>query len=170
MRAKGFADWIDVINEWVGRMISFLIIPMTLITTIEVILRYVFNRPTIWAWDVNMMLLGAFTVLTGGYTLLKGGHVAMDIFVSRLSLRIRALLALITSVLFFFSIGLLVWQGGIASGESFMTREQINSIWGPPLYPLKLLWPVGAFLLLLQGVAIFIRDLKEVQSREAKHQ
>jgi TRAP-type mannitol/chloroaromatic compound transport system permease small subunit len=170
MEARSWLDWIDVINEWVGRMVSFLIIPMTVITVIEVILRYVFSRPTLWAWDINMMILGAFTVMTGGYVLLKEGHVAMDVFVANLSLRVRAVIALVTSVLFFFSIGLLVWQGGIAAWESFVMREQVNSVWSPPLYPLKMLWPIGVFLLLLQGVAKFIRDLNDAWSKEAKNQ
>ena len=169
MEARSWLGWIDVVNEWVGRILSFLIIPMTVITVIEVILRYVFNRPTLWAWDINTMLLGAFTVLTGGYVLLKDGHVAMDVFVSRFSLRVRAVVALVTSLLFFFSIGLLVWQSGISAWESFMMREQVNSVWGPPLYPLKILWPIGVFLVLLQGVAKFIRDLNDARSKEAKN-
>jgi TRAP-type mannitol/chloroaromatic compound transport system permease small subunit len=169
MKARSWLEWIDVINEWAGRILSFFILPMTVITVIEVILRYVFNRPTIWAWDINIMILGAFTVMTGGYVLLKEGHVAMDIFASRFSLRVRAVIALVTSLLFFFSIGLLLWQSGVAGWESFLMREQLNSIWSPPLYPLKILWPIGVFLLLLQGVAKFIRDLNDARSKEAKN-
>jgi TRAP-type mannitol/chloroaromatic compound transport system permease small subunit len=169
MEKKTWLGWIDHLNEWVGYVTSFLILPMTLITTFEVILRYVFNRPTEWAWDVNMMLLGAFTVLTGGYVLLKEGHVTMDVFVAKLSIRTRAVIALITSVLLFFSVGLLIWQSGVAAEESFMMREQLNSIWSPPIYPLKILWPLGALLLILQGVATFVRDLKKARSKEARN-
>ena len=166
MRAKRFADWIDILNEWVGYVLSFLILPMTLISVIEVILRYVFNRPTIWAWDINMMLLGALTVMAGGYALLKEGHVAMDVFVSRVSVRVRAVIALITALLFFFGIGILIWQSGIAAWDSFLMREEVNSVWRPPLYPLKMLWPIGILLLVLQGVAGFIRNLNKARSKE----
>jgi TRAP-type mannitol/chloroaromatic compound transport system permease small subunit len=167
MRAKGFADRIDIISERVGYVVSFLILPMTLISVIEVILRYVFNRPTIWAWDVNMMLLGGLTVMAGGYALLKEGHVAMDAFVSRMSPRGRAVTAVITSLLFFFGIGILAWQSGVAAWDSFLMREEVNSVWRPPLYPLKMLWPIGVLLLLLQGVAGFIRNLNKTRSKEA---
>ncbi len=166
MRPKGFADRIDILNERVGYFVSFLVLPMTLISVIEVILRYVFNRPTIWAWDTNMMLLGALTVMAGGYALLKEGHVAMDAFVSRMSLRGRAVTALVTSLLFFFGIGILAWQSGIAAWDSFLMREEVNSVWKPPLYPLKILWPIGVFLLLLQGVAGFIRNFDKAKSKE----
>jgi TRAP-type mannitol/chloroaromatic compound transport system permease small subunit len=168
MQTRSFSGFIDCLNEWVGYVISFLILPMTLISVMEVVLRYVFNRPTIWGWDVNVMLLGAFSVLTGGYVLLKEGHVTMDVFVSRASPRVRAVIALTTSLLFFFCIGLLVWQGGLEARDSIVIREKVNSVWGPPLYPLKILWPIGAILLLLQGVANFMRDLKTARSKEAK--
>lgn len=170
MQMKPSLGWIDILNEWVGRVLSLLIIPMTLIAVIEVILRYVFNRPTIWAWDINMMLLGAFSILAGGYVLLKQGHVTMDVVVTRLSPRVRAVIALITSLLFFYCMGLLLWQSGLAAQESIMIREEINSVWGPPIYPLKILWPIGVFLLLLQGVAAFIRDLKTARSKRASRQ
>lgn len=53
-RIKLCLRYIDAINECTGKGVGFLIIPITLIITLEVILRYVFNRPTIWAWDVNL--------------------------------------------------------------------------------------------------------------------
>lgn len=166
MEAKSFLHLADTINEWVGKVVGFLIIPITTITVLEVMLRYIFNRPTIWAWDMNLMLMGAFTILPAGYVLLKGGHVAIDLYVVRLSPRRRAMVDLFTSGLFFISIGLLLWQSGIAAFESVQRKEIINSVWGPPLYPLKILWPIGALVLLLQGVAKFIRDLAIVCSKE----
>jgi len=166
MKIKSFLHLIDAINERVGRFVAFLIIPISVITVLEVILRYIFNRPTIWAWDMNLMLMGAFTILAGGYVLLKGGHVAIDMYTVRLSPRRRAMVDLITSALFFISVGLLLWQSVISAFESVQKREIINSIWGPPLYPLKILWPIGAFLLLIQGMVKFIRDLAVIYSKE----
>ncbi|GAH80376.1 unnamed protein product [marine sediment metagenome] len=40
-----------------------------------------------------------------------------------------------------------------------MLLERSTSVWHPPLYPLKLTMPIAAFLILLQGLAKFIRDL-----------
>jgi TRAP-type mannitol/chloroaromatic compound transport system permease small subunit len=166
MEKKPWLGRIDILNERVGYVISFLIIPMTLIAVTEVILRYVFNRPTIWAWDINMMLLGAFSILSGGYVLLKGGHVTMDVVILRLSPRVRAVIGLITSLVFFFSMAILMWQSAVEARDSLLIREKVNSVWGPPIYPLKMLWPIGAFLLFLQGVVIFIRDLNTARSKE----
>lgn len=168
MKLRLFSEYVDKINDRVGHLIAFLIIPITCITVLEVILRYAFNRPTIWAWETNIMLMGAFTIMVGGYVLLTGGHVIVDLFVGSLSPRARAIVDLITSLLFFFCIGLLVWQGGLAAWKSLLLREKNNTIWGPPIYPLKMLWPVGAFLLLLQGLTKFFRDLNTARSKRGK--
>lgn len=135
------------------------IFPLVALAMIEVILRYVFNSPTIWVWDVNVQLLAAITVLGTGYTLLAKGHVSVDILVSRFSPQKRAIIDLSAAVVFFGSVGVIVWQTGIAAWVSLETRELYTSIWQPPIYPLKIMIAVGAFLLFLQGIVKFIRDL-----------
>ena len=158
-RLRFFLQAVDTINEWTGKIVAWLIIPMVLLATYEVILRYVFNRPTIWVWEVNQWLMAGLTILMGGYILLKGGHVVVDVFVVKLSPRTRAMVDLVTSVLFFISIGLLLWGGTSQALESLAKREASGTIFRGPIYIVKMAWPLGVFLLLLQGAAKFIRDL-----------
>ena len=154
-----FCRGVDIVNEWTGKTVRWLIIPLTLIVVIEVTLRYVFNRPTIWAWDINVQLLGAMVILAGGYTLLQGGFISVDVFSTRLSPRARAITELATAVLFFISIIVLLWKTADAAWESMLIRETMMSYFRPPIYPFRVLMVVGVFLLLLQGIAKFIRDL-----------
>lgn len=150
---------IDLINEWVGRVAAFAILPLTFIAAFEVVMRYAFNRPTIWAWDINVQL-GAFLAIMGaGYTFLHGGHVIVDVLVNRFSPRQRALIDLITAWLFFFAVAILIWKSGMEAWGAFKIRESFGSVWNPPIYPLKIAIPVGAFLLMLQVGAKFVRDL-----------
>lgn len=162
---------IDLLNEWVGRTVAYAVLPLTFITFFEVVMRYAFNRPTIWAWDVNVQLFGFIIIMGAGYTLLHGGHVIVDFAVSRFSLRQRALIDLITAWLLFFACAILIWKSGMVAWSSFMMKEAHTSVWGPPIYPLKMVIPIGAFLLMLQAVAKFVRDLiiviapKEIQKK-----
>ncbi len=150
--------YIDLINDWAGKMFSFAFIPLTLIAVFEVVSRYIFNRPTVWAWDINIQLLAIITMFGGGYTLLKGEHVIVDIFVNRISLRKRAVIDSITGLLILFAVGVLVWEATQMGWESFLRRETLPSIWQPAIYPLKMTVPIGALLLFLQGLAMFIRN------------
>jgi len=158
--AETFCRVVDAINMRAGSIFSLLILAITAITINEVISRYAFNHPWIWSWDINMQLASAFAVFAGGYTLLTKGHVMVDIVVLRASPRTRAIIDLITAILFFGICVLLIWKGGEASWRSFVTREAYTSMWEPPIYMLKMAIPVGVFLLFLQGIAKFIRDLK----------
>jgi TRAP-type mannitol/chloroaromatic compound transport system permease small subunit len=148
-----------MINEWTGKIAAWLIMPLVFIATFEVILRYVFNRPTTWAWDINQWLMAGLTILMGGYILLKNGHVTVDVIVRRLSPRARAIIDLVTFLVFFVGIVALLWAGTGQAWQALMRREESGTIFRGPIYLVKMAWPVGVFMLLLQGVAKFIRDL-----------
>ena len=160
MRILGaILNTIDSISEWSGRIIIFLLPIVVLEMTYEVVVRYGFNAPTEWSYEVTIFGCGTIIIIGGAYTLLHKGHVNVDLVYSHLSLRRKAILDLISSVLFFLYVGVLVWLGGKIGVKSVMFFEHSDSLWAPPLYFFKMALPVGASLLLLQGLAKFIRDL-----------
>ena len=161
-----FLQGIDLLNEWSGKIFSWLIIPMTLLVAAEVTLRYVFSRPTIWAWDVIVQLMGLIIVFSGGYTLLKNAHIGVDYLVEGISKKKSAIIDLLTYPLFLFSIGMLFWIATETAWISVQTREAYNSFWRPPIYPFKVAIFVGILLFLLQGIARFIRSFLIVFSRK----
>ena len=88
--AYGFRTTIEVIErfaEWTGRVIAWLIIPMTVAVTWEVVARHFFRAPTIWAFDVVYMLYGTHFMLGTAYTLMRIGHVRTDMLYSNWSIR-----------------------------------------------------------------------------------
>ena len=165
-RLRLLAQWIDTLNKRVGESISYLFLPLLVITGLEVTLRYVFNRPTIWAWDVNIHLFAVIVTVGGGYVLLSGRFVVVDILVTHLSAKGRARLNLITSILIFFVIAILVWLGGKEAWYSWITRERFTSLWEPILYPVRFLVFIGFILLFFQVVSRFIHNLLIATGRE----
>ena len=161
-KADAFCQRVDSINSWAGKIVAWAVIPIMVFIVIEVVLRYVFNNPTIWVWDVNVQLLALIAIMGSGYTLLQGGHVSMDVLAIRLSPRKRAILDLVTSLLFFFCIGILLWKVGVSAANSIRMKEVYNTIFAPPLYPLRVVIVIGVALLVLQGIVKFIRDLNVV--------
>lgn len=158
---------VDKINGWLGKMVSYLLLAITFITFFEVVMRYVLKRPTIWAWDLNIQLFAALAMLGGGYTLLEKGHVQIDVLVTSLSPRKRAWIDILTAPFFFFGFFVLMWAGWDVGWASFVGRETMPTVWAPPYYIIKLLIPIGALLLLLQGIAKFIHDLHTITTGRA---
>jgi len=159
---RGFIHFVDSTNRGAARIGVGLILIVVLVGSLEVVLRDVFNNPTSWAWELNSMILCVYIVLSGGYTTLVDGHVRMDLIYHRLSPRGKALVDLFLSFLFFAFVGVLLWFLIKLGWQSLMIREHSFSMWAPPLYPAKLLLPVAVLLVLLQGIAIFIRNLNTV--------
>ncbi|WXJ83121.1 hypothetical protein MHLNE_24970 [Moorella humiferrea] len=134
---------------------GWLIIPMCLALSYEVLVRYVFSSPTVWAYDVTFMLYGTHFMLGAAYTLLTQGHIRTDFLYRFFSLRTRALIDAFFYGLFYFP-GLLVflWIGWKFTVQSWVLKERIvTSPWLPPVYPLKTVIPIALILLLIQGIS-----------------
>ena len=150
---------IDALSNWTGKIVSFLIIPIVCALVYETLMRYVFSAPTTWAYYLSSNLAVVFFLVGGAYTLLHKGHVGMDAVYERFSPRIKAIIDLITAPVFFSFVGLLLWKGIDYAWVSAKGLENTGCPLYLPLYPFKMFVPIGAFLLVLQGIAKFIRDL-----------
>lgn len=159
---KVFLSVIDQISNWSGKIFSFLWIAVIIVIAIEVISRYGFNAPTTYAHELTVFLCAIVYILGGAYTLYLRGHVTVDIFYSRFSARGRALLDVITFPAFLIYIVILLWSGFDRAWGATIIGETSGTPWNPPIYPIRLTIPLGALLILLQGLAKFIRDLTMV--------
>lgn len=154
--------FIDNLNDWIGKVLSYAVFIMFVLVLSEVVRRYFFNSPTVWANELTQLVFGAYVILSGGFILRWGGHVNVDIFYSTLSDRWKAILDIVTSAVFFLFCGMLFLYGGSLAWESLSNFEHSRSAWNPPLYPFKLCIPLAAALLVLQGIAKLIRDIYTV--------
>jgi len=156
---RWFIRIVDSMSEWIGKIFCWLMIPLVFITAFEVFMRYLVKRPTIWAWDLNIQIFAMITFLGGGYALLEKGHVTVDVLTLNMPPRRRAILALFTSFFFFFGIGALMIGGWEMFMMSWKANESMPTIWAPPYYWMKLLVPLGCFLLILQGISEFLKNI-----------
>lgn len=151
------------VNHWAGQIILYLVFLLPAVMLYEVVLRYIFNSPTIWVFETTNFIFGGIIVLGGGYLLLRKGHVSVDILYNRLSVRGKAILDLCTSPLFFLFVGVLMWQGIDMFWTSLSRWEHSPSVWSPPLWPVKLLIPIGCGLMLIQLLVNFVKNIMIVR-------
>ncbi len=151
--------FVDELNDWIGKILSFGALAMFLLVMKEVIGRYFFNHPTVWGNELTQLIFGVYIVLSGGYVMRWEGHVNVDIIYARFFRRTKAIVDIVTSVLFFLFCGMMIVYGGSLAWESLAGLEHSHSAWDPPIYPVKLMIPLGAMLLLIQGMAKLIRDI-----------
>lgn len=154
-----FARSVTWTNEMVGRATAFLALLMFGLLFAEVIFRYALRTPSVWTGELSQMLFGAYALLGGGYLLARNGHVNVDLVYAAFSPRTRAVIDIFTSILFFLFIGVLVWQGMSLAMDSLARWERSHSAWNPPIWPLKLIIPIAALLILLQGLVKLANDI-----------
>src|SRR5574338_263607 len=87
----GFVGRIDRFTDRTGTWIAWLNLPLVLVVSYEVIMRYVFNAPTIWVFDTAYMLYGTIFMLGAAYALHKGAHIRTDFFYERWSVRTKGM-------------------------------------------------------------------------------
>ena len=158
---KRFVKIIDSLSDWVGIFVAWLIIPLVGALVFEVAARYIFNAPTIWAYDMSYLLCGTLFIMGVAYTLRHKGHVRVDIFFEKLSPRGKSILDTCMYLLVFFPLVIVFfWWGIDYARESWRIQETAwLSSWRPPLYHFKTIIPIAAFLMILQGMAEFIRQI-----------
>ena len=160
-RALSFLRAVDRFSGWCGKLFAWIVIPLMGVLVYEVVSRYFFSAPTLWAFDITYMLYGSHFMLLAGYTLSKQGHIRTD-FVYRLlpprwQGRIDATLYL---VFFLPAMGVMLWISTEFAYDSWVQREaSFLSPWLPPIYPLKTALPVSVALLLVQGLAELVKSL-----------
>ncbi|MFN3868909.1 MAG: TRAP transporter small permease subunit, partial [Hyphomicrobiaceae bacterium] len=152
---------IDRIAIWTGFVVSWLIVPMVFALVYEVAARYLFNAPTIWAYDVTFMTYGTFFMLGAAYTMQRGGHIRTDTFYADWSPRTQGMVDTFCYLIIFFPPLLIfltvTWD---FFWVSFMRDERsVTSPWLPRIWPLKAVLPLTCVLLLLQGVAELLRSI-----------
>ena len=167
---KTLLKTIDATSEWSGKLVSLMFYAMMGVLVWEVVVRYAFNAPTIWAHGISVRIFAAYAILAGAYVLLHKGHIAMDLVYSRFPLRTKVIVDLITASLFFAFCGVLLWYGSSFAWTSLMMLELDDTAFRAPIYPIKLMVPVGAFLILLQGLAKYSRDfITAISGRQCEY-
>ncbi len=150
---------VDKISEWIGKSFAWLVLPLVFILCYEIIARGLFNAPTFWAHELSQYVFGGLFTLCGAYALKEGSWVNVDIIMNKLKKRTRAIIDCITAFVSFSFLAGLIWRGSILAADSIRLGERSNSVWSPPVYPLKLILVIGAIFITLQLLAKFTRDM-----------
>jgi TRAP-type mannitol/chloroaromatic compound transport system permease small subunit len=161
---------IDAINEWVGTGVRILTLLMVLVTTYDVIMRYLFHRSFVFVQELEWHLFAVLFLLAAGYAHLRGDHVRVDIFYARMPRRVKARIDLVCALFFLFpTCFLLVWTSMPFIRASVGVLEGSPDPGGlPGRFVLKMAIPIGFTLLGLQGLSELVKDFQALRGTKTE--
>lgn len=155
-----FSRAIDSINRKVGQWVAWLILLAVIVSTVNAIVRKLFNVSSNAWLELQWVLFGAVFLICAAWTLQVKEHIRIDIVNNLLPKRVQQWIDLLGHLLFLLPFcALMVYHSGPFFIRSYQVNEQSLSAGGLPQWPAKGLVIIGFFLLLLQGISEVIKQI-----------
>ncbi len=162
---KTYVRIVDAMNRAIGRVAMYLIFAMMGILLYSSISK-TFFIPSLWTLEMAQFSMVAYYLLGGSYSMQLGSHVRMDLVYGAWSDKTKAAVDTVTVFFLIFYLVLLLY-GGISSTQyALQYGEESNSPWAPKMAPVKIIMVIGIFLMLLQAIAMFFKDLAKVRGED----
>lgn len=162
-----FTDVIEWINVKAGEYVAYWGVIAVFVYYYEVIARFVFNSPTNWVHESMFLMFGMQYMISGAYAYKEDQHVRVDVVYTHLSVRGKAIADIISSLFFFIFTVTMLWTGWKFASDAVQNNETSFTEWTVQYWPVKLAIPIGAALIVLQGVSKLIKDITLIARREA---
>jgi TRAP-type mannitol/chloroaromatic compound transport system permease small subunit len=157
---------VDYLSTRFGRIAMYLIFLMIGTLLLDAVTRNMLNIPLFWCVELAQFTLAAYYIMGGPYSMQLETHVRMDLLYDRLSERNKARMDSFTAI--FLVVYLIVLLIGCLSSTiySIETNQRLFSMWNPSVVPIKLIMLFGIFLMLLQTLSTFFKDLAKARGLE----
>ena len=155
---------IDRLNDKFGVLANYLVLFACLISAGNAASRYLFNQSSNGWLEIQWYMFAGMVLLGGPYTLKMNEHVRVDLIYGMVSERTRIWIDIVGGVLFLLPICVILtyftWPWFV---ESWRLNEESSNAGGLLRWPVKLLLPVGFFLMALQGISEIIKRIAALE-------
>ncbi|GJL80614.1 MAG: transporter DctQ-related protein [marine bacterium B5-7] len=160
-------ETIDRLSTNLGVLAAWIVLPLIVATVYEVTSRYLFNAPTIWAYEIGYMATGANFLLGSAFALREGSHIRIDVLYMHFSPRTKALVDVLGYLFLFLPVGIwLSYRLGEYALEAYLSNQRSGeSAWNPVIWPFRLIFFIGFTVLSIQATVECIRAIKSLFTR-----
>ena len=125
-----------------------------------------FFLPSLWTLEIAQFAMVAYYILGGPFSLQIGANVRMDLFYGGWTDRKKAWFDAFSILLLIFYLGVLLYGAIDSTAYSLQYNERSPTAWRPLLWPIKIIMCVGIFLMLLQAISEFFKDIAKLKGKE----
>lgn len=165
-----FSNLIDSLNNLVGHWVSWLTLVAVLVSSGNATVRYIFDNSSNAWLELQWYLFTAIVLLCGGYALLHHQHVRIDVVYTRFTRRTQLYIDVFGTLFFLLPMAILItYLSWPVFMNAFVRHEMSSNAGGLVIWPARLLFPVGFFLLSLQGISELIKRVAILQGKIPDH-
>jgi len=160
-----YVTFIDKVNYRVGRMSMYLLYALMGVLLYSSLSKLLHHN-AIWTLEMAQFIMVAYYMLGGPYSLQLDANVRMDLLYHRWHPCTRARVDSFSVFALIFYLVILLWGAVDSTVYSLEYGERSPTAWRPYIAPIKIVMIVGIFLMLLQALAFFFRDLAKAIGRD----
>ncbi|MFK7856291.1 MAG: TRAP transporter small permease subunit [Granulosicoccus sp.] len=160
--ARHYVKFIDAINYRLGRCamyLIFLLIGVLLWSSIS----KTFFLPSLWTLETAQFIMVAYYIFGGPYSIQLNSNVRMDLLYGNWTPKTKAWVDAFTVVFLIFYLGVLLYGAIDSTSYALKYNERSPTAWRPLLWPLKVGMCIGIFMMLLQVISEFIKDIARIR-------
>jgi TRAP-type mannitol/chloroaromatic compound transport system permease small subunit len=156
---RSYVRFVDPLNRWIGRIVMYGIFVIMAILLWSSVSK-TFFLPSLWTLEMAQFAMVAYYILGGPYAIQMGSNVRMDLLYGEWTDRRKAQVDAITVLFLITYLVFLLWGGWDSLMYSFQYGgERSPTAWRPYLWPIKSIMVAGIFLMLLQAISEFFKDI-----------
>ena len=162
---KAYVRGVEAVNYYVGRMAMYILFVMMGILLWSSISK-AFTLPALWTLEMAQFAMVAYYMLGGAYSLQMDSNVRMDLLYHRWSPKKQALMDAFSVFALLFYLCVLLYGAVESTAYSLEYSERSPTAWRPYMAPIKIIMCIGIFMMLLQAIAFFFRDVAKVRGEQ----
>ncbi|MBS99920.1 MAG: TRAP transporter small permease [Oceanospirillaceae bacterium] len=149
---------VNFIVRIIGRSVAYLVPVLALVVAFEVFARYLFNSPTIWAYDLSLFIFAYVAALGGAYAQQKQAHINVDILYLKVSANTRRVFNLLTYALALYFMWVLIDISTDKLLEAIKFNYRRQSEWAPHMHHFWVMMITASALMAAQLLAQWLED------------
>lgn len=159
----------DTIKKWhvyvdtaLAYISAVLVMFMMVLSSTDILLRYLFNRPIAGAYELMQFVMGGVAFLAFSYVQLKRANITVDVVSEKFTGRTEVAVDILSLLLMFFISAIMAWQGGANALDAWREGDVTIGLVELPVGPAKMVVPVGCGILCLRLISQLVERIAKL--------
>jgi len=159
---------VDLASIWAGKAVSWLLLALILALTYDTFMRYLFDQPTVWAFDVSYLLGGTIMLMGMAWVTTRREQVRVDVLYAKYPPRVKMVVDAVLNCFLFLPLFFMLLQRAVPRAMYAFTNKEFSEVgfWRPMLWPYRWMLVVALLLWVLATIVWIVRDLHKLRTGE----